>query len=100
LTRDLSADVAARFAAADAKRAHHRGIVDPAADGTISLTDFHARFEVWALFESWKDVPSGIRTTLNEWEPDSHEERIGVCSTGCPADDIVLDPSPGCGHAA
>lgn len=60
---------------ADIERAHHRGIVDRAADGTVSMADFHARFEVWAAFEGWKDVPAEIRTVLNAWELDRYEER-------------------------
>ncbi len=60
---------------ADIERAHHRGILDRAADGTLSMADFHARFEVWAIFEGWKDVPAEIRTALNGWELDRYEER-------------------------
>jgi Pyruvate/2-oxoacid:ferredoxin oxidoreductase delta subunit len=60
---------------ADIERAHHRGILDRAADGTVSMADFHARFEIWAIFEGWKDVPAEVRTALNEWEVDQYEER-------------------------
>jgi Pyruvate/2-oxoacid:ferredoxin oxidoreductase delta subunit len=57
------------------ERAHRRGIVDVASDGTVTLADFHARFEIWALFEGWKDVPVEIREALNRWEQDHYERR-------------------------
>ena len=60
---------------ADVERAHHRGMLDRAADGRIALADFHARFEIWAIFEGWKDVPAEIRAALNDWELEQYEER-------------------------
>lgn len=60
---------------ADIERAHHRGMVDRAADGTVAMADFHARFEIWAIFEGWKDVPAEVRTALNDWELARYEER-------------------------
>lgn len=72
------AEFAGRFSClsdADIERAHHRGMVDRAADGTISMADFQARFEIWAIFEGWKDVPTEVRTALNAWELDQYEER-------------------------
>lgn len=50
-----------------ARRLFRRGILDREA-GEYRLADFHARFEIWALFEGWKDVPEDIRQQLNDWE--------------------------------
>ena len=57
------------------ERAHHRGMVNRSADGTVELADFHARFEIWAIFEGWKDVPEELRAELNRWEQDAYLER-------------------------
>lgn len=55
------------------KRAYTRGIINPGIDGDIELADFHVRYEFWALFEGWKDVPNEIRERLNAWELDHYE---------------------------
>lgn len=57
------------------ERAYRRGIVDRAPDGTLCPAGFHARFEVWALFEGWKDVPAGVRADLNAWELAHYESK-------------------------
>ena len=41
----------------------------------MTLADFHARFEVWAVFEGWKDVPAEVRAALNDWELGNYEQR-------------------------
>lgn len=61
--------------AAATERAHRRGMVDRSPDGLVTLADFHARFEIWAIFEGWKDVPTDIRTALNRREQDAYLER-------------------------
>ncbi|MHB9150428.1 MAG: 4Fe-4S binding protein [Thermoleophilia bacterium] len=60
---------------AEIQRAHRRGMVDRSPDGLVTLADFHARFEIWAIFEGWKDVPTDIRTALNRREQDAYLER-------------------------
>lgn len=57
------------------ERAYKRGIVNYAENGRVELTDFHARFEIWALFEGWKDLPEEIQQRLNRWELNSFENR-------------------------
>jgi ferredoxin len=54
-------------------RAYRRGIINRLSDGRIDLTDFHARFEIWALFEGWQDIPAEIRRRLNDWEMSFYE---------------------------
>lgn len=50
------------------ERARIRGVVKILDDKSIALEDFHIRFEYWALFEGWKDLPSEIKDKLNNWE--------------------------------
>jgi Pyruvate/2-oxoacid:ferredoxin oxidoreductase delta subunit len=49
-------------------RAFKRGVLDKRADSRYTPADFHTRYEIWALFEGWQDVPEDIRMPLNEWE--------------------------------
>jgi NAD-dependent dihydropyrimidine dehydrogenase PreA subunit len=58
-----------------AKRAIKRGVLDRLPDGRLRAADFHARFEIWALFEGWMDVPLTVREALLEWEMAAFEER-------------------------
>lgn len=50
------------------ERARKRGVVKILDDRRIALEDFHTRFEYWALFEGWKDIPPEIKDKLNNWE--------------------------------
>ena len=50
------------------ERAYKRGTLNRRADNRYEPADFHARYEIWALFEGWQDVPGDIRNRLNEWE--------------------------------
>jgi ferredoxin len=67
------------FTRAGLERACRRGIVDLPGDGsdTVTLADFHARYEVWAIFEGWKDVPDDVAEQVNEWEFDAYADAIG-----------------------
>ncbi len=49
-------------------RAWQRGVVKFLDDRTIAQEDFHVRFEYWALFEGWQDLPAEIKGQLNDWE--------------------------------
>jgi Pyruvate/2-oxoacid:ferredoxin oxidoreductase delta subunit len=53
-----------------------RAALDVDAAGAYAPAAFHARFEIWAMFEGWKDVPSAIRRELGEWELDEYTEGI------------------------
>jgi len=57
------------------ERAYRRGILNKDMDGNFELADFHARFEIWALFEGWKDIPPDVRQQLNAWELMHYEDR-------------------------
>jgi ferredoxin len=61
------------------ERSRRRGIVDLPGDGsdTVALADFHARYEVWAIFEGWKDVPDRVAEQLNEWELAAYVDAVG-----------------------
>lgn len=63
-------------------RALKRGIVNRLDDGRYEPADFHARYEIWALFEGWQDIPADIRARLNHWEMSAytktHRRRIAA----------------------
>ncbi len=56
------------------ERAYKRGIINRRKDGRYEPADFHTRYDVWAMFEGWKDIPEGIRKQLNAAELE-HSER-------------------------
>ncbi len=60
----LGAESIDRFLA----RAWRRGVVRRLDDGRIAPANFHVRFESWALFEGWHDLPEDIKDRLNRWE--------------------------------
>lgn len=59
------------------RRAFRRAVLDR--DASVwTPSSFHARYELWALYEHWRDVPDEIRTRLNEWELDDYLEEVGA----------------------
>ena len=63
------------------------------------VASFHARFDVWACFEGWHDLPADVRRELNEWEladyidglrDDLTAVREGTLTTGGEADYAYL----------
>lgn len=67
----LSADELAERTGADSRdldRAWLRGVVDKTDDGRFQAGDFHERYDKWALFEGWQDVPAEVMDQLNAWE--------------------------------
>ncbi len=63
---------------ADLERAHRRGILDrgDADPEEVRLADFHARYEVWAIFEGWKDVPDDVAEQVDQWELESYADSM------------------------
>ena len=53
-------------------RCYRRGIISYRDDGSMQPADFHIRYDIWALFEGWQDVPKEIRVKLNQWELESY----------------------------
>ena len=47
------------------ERAYKRGIINRRKDGRYEPADLHTRYDVWAMFEGWKDIPEAIREQLN-----------------------------------
>jgi len=72
------------LASGDLARAHRRGIVESESDdqmdapAIIALADFHARFDIWATFEGWKDIPADVAERLNEWELEHYTARVAA----------------------
>ncbi len=69
-------------------RAHRRGIVDLEGDdqvdtvgAVVALAGFHARFDIWATFEGWKDIPTEVAERLNDWELDHYAAGIAPAVT-------------------
>jgi ferredoxin len=60
------------FSRSDLRRAWRRGVATTPDAETLRPADFHVRFEIWALFEGWKDIPEDIRKRLNQWELDRY----------------------------
>lgn len=65
-----------RFGTAQLDRAVRRAVLDRDEAGAHAPADFHARLEIWAMFEGWKDVPLAIHRQLADWEVDSYATRI------------------------
>ena len=51
-------------------RAVRRAILDCDESGVHTAVDFHARLEIWAMFEGWKDVPLAVHRQLADWDVD------------------------------
>ena len=69
-------DGLARFGEAQLDRAVRRAVLDRDEAGVHAPADFHARLEIWAMFEGWKDVPLAVHRRLADWEVDSYATRI------------------------
>ena len=59
------------------ERAVRRAVLDRDDDGLFTPSSFHARFEMWAFFEGWCDLPDDVRRRLNEWELADYIGKIG-----------------------
>jgi Pyruvate/2-oxoacid:ferredoxin oxidoreductase delta subunit len=55
--------------------AYRKGVINMREDNRFEPADFHARFNIWALFEGWKDIPDEIRDQLNAWEFAHYEKK-------------------------
>lgn len=79
--------------AAGLVRAQRRGVVDLAGgEEQVSLADFHTRFEIWAMFEGWRDVPDDVAAQLNGWELAHYEEGLAADLGIGPDGGITADP--------
>ena len=50
------------------ERCRKRGLVIKTEEDLFQPADFHERFDSWALFEGWMDLPDDVRVRLNAWE--------------------------------
>ena len=72
-----------------------RGVLSKNKEGNLIPGDFHARYDIWALFEGFKDIPDDIRNRLNRWELDhyikSQEKNVAhIRKTGQPDPSRVI----------
>jgi Pyruvate/2-oxoacid:ferredoxin oxidoreductase delta subunit len=47
-------------------------VVSQRKDRSLEPADFHVRYDIWALFEGFKDIPDTIQDRLNCWELDHY----------------------------
>ncbi|MBW2252859.1 MAG: hypothetical protein JRF60_20155, partial [Deltaproteobacteria bacterium] len=78
------------------ERAWQRGVVKFLDDRRIAPEDFNVRFDCWALFEGWKDLPIEIKDKLNDWELNyyitSHGQRAKELKNGQQRDSYKIYP--------
>lgn len=60
------------------RRAWRRGVLEKDEKDRYRAADFHTRYDLWAVFEGFKDLTDEIRDKLNEWELDHYIERHGA----------------------
>ncbi|MDA3916435.1 MAG: 4Fe-4S binding protein [Deltaproteobacteria bacterium] len=78
-------------------RAWRRGVLDKDEKNRYKAADFHTRYDLWAMFEGFKDVPEDVREQLNQCELESYSNRHidvlkKVRQAGNP--DVVDDVTP------
>jgi Pyruvate/2-oxoacid:ferredoxin oxidoreductase delta subunit len=65
---------------------YKRGIIDQDDKERFRPANFHERFDSWALFEGWLDLPDEIREQLNTWELEyyqmQHEDQTNTLKKG------------------
>jgi Pyruvate/2-oxoacid:ferredoxin oxidoreductase delta subunit len=59
-------------------RAWRRAVLDRDEQAGWSAATFHYRYELWALYEHWRDVPTDVRTLLNEWQLQVYLDDVGA----------------------
>jgi Pyruvate/2-oxoacid:ferredoxin oxidoreductase delta subunit len=84
----------AAFGAERLERAVRRAILDRHASGVHTVADLHARLEIWAMFEGWKDVPLAVHRRLAGWDVDHYADKIRADVQG------VREGHPGDSYAA
>ena len=79
-----------------ATRAYRKGIINRRDDGRYEPADFHTRFDKWAMFEGWQDIPDEIRSQLNDWElayyQMQHADQITALKKGQPRERSRIYP--------
>jgi ferredoxin len=72
------------------ERALKRGIINQRSDGRYEPANFRTRYDIWAMFEGWKDIPESIREQLNDAELEYSEkhylESVNRMKKGQPRD--------------
>ena len=72
------------------ERSYKRGIINQRRDGRYEPADLHTRYDVWSMFEGWRDIPEAIREQLNDCEleyAESHyQDSVNSMQKGRPRD--------------
>jgi len=94
----VAAKVAPTHAAGRAliRRAVVRGVLSDTSGNGIQSAEFHVRFDYWALFEGWQDLPDDLRWQLNQWELETyiegHRQVAADLKAGVPRDEHQVIP--------
>lgn len=72
------------------RRAVVRGVLSDTSGDVVQPAEFHVRFDYWALFEGWRELPEDVRWQLNEWELadyiEGHRRVAADLKAGAPRD--------------
>jgi NAD-dependent dihydropyrimidine dehydrogenase PreA subunit len=78
-------------------RSCKRGIVRRCDGDRFQAADFHERFDSWALFEGWMDLPADVRDRLNAWELENysrrHQNQLNTLKKGGDRDPALVWPA-------
>ncbi len=78
------------------RRAVVRGVLSNTSRNELQPSDFHIRFDYWALFEGWQDIPDAVRWQLNHWElaayVEDHRRVVSDLRAGKPRDPRQVIP--------
>ena len=75
-------------------RAVRRAILDRDEAGVYAPSDFHARLEIWAMFEGWKDVPLDVHRRLAELGRRLLRGRVRRGRPAVGPDGLIAEPTP------
>jgi Pyruvate/2-oxoacid:ferredoxin oxidoreductase delta subunit len=77
-------------------RAYQKGIINLRDDNRFEPANFHTRFDKWAMFEGWQDIPDDICKRLNDWEfayyTKQHASLISKLKKGDPREKARIYP--------
>jgi len=78
------------------ERSYVRGVLDKDTNAHYKMANFHTRYDIWATFEGFKDIPDDIRQQLNHWEfqhyCEAHETELEKVRRTQKPDDISGSP--------
>ncbi len=78
------------------ERSYVRGVLEKDGNSNYKVADFHTRYDIWATFEGFKDIPHDIGQQLNQWEFENycrnHETELEKVRKTQKPDDVSGSP--------